>query len=45
VGTAGARTAVLSATARPPRTSGEIVTDDGEGGIRLAEFLSTAKFI
>ncbi len=45
VGTAAARTAVLSATARPPRTSGEIVKDDGAGGIRLAEFLSAAKFI
>jgi electron transfer flavoprotein beta subunit len=36
---------VLSATARPPRVSGDLVKDDGEGGIRLAEFLTTQKFI
>jgi electron transfer flavoprotein beta subunit len=36
---------VLSATARPPRVSGDLVKDDGEGGIRLAEFLTAQKFI
>jgi electron transfer flavoprotein beta subunit len=45
VGLAGARTAVESATARPPRTAGEIVTDEGEGAKRLAAFLAERKFI
>jgi electron transfer flavoprotein beta subunit len=44
VGLRGARTAVTSVTARPPRESGQIVTDDGDGGVRLAEFLTTQKF-
>jgi electron transfer flavoprotein beta subunit len=38
-------TKVLSATARPPRTAGEMVTDDGDGGGRLAAFLGRQKFI
>ncbi len=45
VGAAGAYTRVLSATKRPPRAQGEIVTDEGDGGTRLAEFLSARKFI
>jgi hypothetical protein len=37
---------VLSATARPARESGEVVTDDdGDGGGSLAAFLSAQKFI
>jgi electron transfer flavoprotein beta subunit len=40
-----AYTKVLSATARPPRAGGEIVTDDGAGGGELAAFLSAQKFI
>ena len=38
-------TKVLSATARPPRGGGELVTDEGDGGTRLAGFLSAQKFI
>ena len=45
VGTAGAYTTVLSATKRPPREQGQIVTDEGDGGTKLAEFLSARKFI
>jgi electron transfer flavoprotein beta subunit len=45
VGTAGAYTAVLSATARPPRVSGDLVKDEGEGGIALAAYLAAHKFI
>ncbi|MER5628390.1 electron transfer flavoprotein subunit beta/FixA family protein [Streptosporangium sp. NPDC002544] len=45
VGSAGARTRVESFTARPPREKGEVVTDEGEGGLRLAEFLSAGKFV
>ncbi|MEO3756118.1 electron transfer flavoprotein subunit beta/FixA family protein [Streptomyces sp. B6B3] len=45
VGLEGARTAVASATERPPRTAGEIITDEGEGGKRLAAFLAERKFV
>ncbi len=45
VGLAGAWTTVLSFARRPPRSQGEIVTDDGDGGTRLAEFLSAQKFL
>ncbi|MEY9835290.1 electron transfer flavoprotein subunit beta [Streptacidiphilus sp. EB103A] len=45
VGLAGAWTAVDSATARPARTAGTIVKDEGEGGKQLAEFLASQKFI
>ena len=39
VGEAGARTRVLSATPRPPREP-VVVTDTGDGGVRLAAFLA-----
>ena len=45
VGTAGATTKVLDITARPPRTAGTVVTDEGDGGVKLAEYLSAQKFI
>lgn len=46
VGLSGAWTTVLEATARPPRTAGEIVTDDdGSGATALTEFLASRKFI
>jgi len=45
VGLAGAWTKVLSFTKRPPRTQGEVVTDEGDGGAKLAEFLSARKFL
>jgi electron transfer flavoprotein beta subunit len=45
VGLRGARTAVTSVTARPARSSGQIIEDDGDGAARLAEFLATQKFI
>jgi electron transfer flavoprotein beta subunit len=38
-GTAGARTETLSAAPRPERAEPEIVTDKGEGGVALADFL------
>jgi len=44
-GLASAFTKVLSATARPPRGGGEIVADDGDGGVKLAGFLAAQKFI
>ncbi|WP_405456052.1 electron transfer flavoprotein subunit beta/FixA family protein [Streptomyces sp. NBC_00101] len=45
VGLAGAWTVVDAAVARPARTAGTIVKDEGEGGRRLAEFLVGQKFI
>lgn len=46
VGLDAAWTAVESTEARPPRTAGEIVTDeDGSGANALVEFLAAKKFI
>ena len=46
VGLSAAWTAVEGVEARPPRTKGEIVTDDGgSGATALVEFLATKKFI
>ena len=45
VGLAGAATAVADFAARPPRTAGVIVTDDGDGGASAAGFLAERKFI
>lgn len=45
VGLAAAWTTVEGVEARPPRTAGEIVTDEGEGGKALAEFLASRKFV
>ena len=45
VGLAGAGTEVVDFAVRPPREAGVIVADDGEGGVRAAEFLATRKFI
>jgi electron transfer flavoprotein beta subunit len=45
VGLAAAWTTVLQVDARPPRTQGEVVTDAGDGGLKLAEFLTARKFV
>ncbi|MEU8542110.1 electron transfer flavoprotein subunit beta/FixA family protein [Streptomyces sp. NPDC048717] len=45
VGLAGSWTLVGSVAARPARTKGTIVTDEGDGGKQLAAFLSGQKFI
>jgi electron transfer flavoprotein beta subunit len=46
VGLSAAWSAVTDTTARPPRTAGEIVTDeDGSGAKALAAFLASKKFI
>ncbi len=39
VGAAGARTRVLRAEPRPPRTDRRVVVDSGDGGAQLASFL------
>ena len=45
VGLAGAWSAVESVAARPARTAGTVVKDEGEGGTQLAAFLAANKFI
>jgi len=45
VGLANAACEVLSFATRPPRQAGTIVTDDGDGGAKAAEFLAARKFI
>jgi electron transfer flavoprotein beta subunit len=45
VGFAGASTAVVDTSKRPPRQGGTRVTDEGEGGIKLVEYLATEKFV
>ena len=44
VGLGAAWTSVVSIEQRPPRSQGEIVTDEGQGGAALAEFLTSRKF-
>ncbi|TWP36550.1 electron transfer flavoprotein subunit beta/FixA family protein [Leekyejoonella antrihumi] len=45
VGLAGSWTKVTSFAKRPPREKGEIVTDEGDGGTKLAEYLAAQKFV
>ena len=45
VGFAGASTAVVEHAKRPPRQGGTRVTDEGEGGVKLVEFLVSEKFV
>jgi electron transfer flavoprotein beta subunit len=45
VGVSGSRSKVLDATVAPPRAKGTIVTDEGNGGVELADYLATKKFI
>ena len=45
VGLEAAWTQVASVAKRPPREQGEIVTDEGDGGSKLAAFLSAQKFV
>jgi electron transfer flavoprotein beta subunit len=45
VGLAGAWSAVEEFAQRPPRQAGTVVTDEGDAGVKVAEFLATSKFI
>ncbi len=44
-GLAASATEVVSFASRPPREAGTIVTDEGDGGAKAAEFLIARKFI
>jgi electron transfer flavoprotein beta subunit len=45
VGLGGAATEVVSFELRPPRQTGTIVKDEGDGGTKTADFLAAQKFI
>jgi electron transfer flavoprotein beta subunit len=45
VGLSGSWTAVADFATRPPKAAGTVVKDEGDGGVKLAEFLATNKFI
>ena len=45
VGLSAAWTTVEDITARPPRQAGQIVTDEGDGGAKLVEYLAGAKLV
>jgi electron transfer flavoprotein beta subunit len=45
VGLGGAATEVVDFAQRPPREAGTIVKDEGDGGVKVADFLAAQKFI
>ncbi|MGE2835575.1 electron transfer flavoprotein subunit beta/FixA family protein [Mycobacterium sp. SMC-4] len=45
VGVANAGSKVLASTPKPPKTAGEKVTDEGDGGTKIAEYLVGQKII
>jgi electron transfer flavoprotein beta subunit len=45
LGLANATSEVLDFTLRPPRQAGQVVRDEGDGGLKLAEFLAAQKFV
>ncbi|MBP7971994.1 MAG: electron transfer flavoprotein subunit beta/FixA family protein [Candidatus Nanopelagicales bacterium] len=45
VGLAGSASEVVEFAAAPPRAAGVVVTDEGDGGVKIADFLSSQKFI
>jgi electron transfer flavoprotein beta subunit len=45
VGLAGSGSAVLEFAARPPKAAGQIVKDEGDGGVKLADFLASQKIV
>ena len=45
VGLAGATSVVTGSSPRPPREAGQVVTDNGDGGVKIAEYLIGQKLI
>ncbi|MGI8535996.1 MAG: electron transfer flavoprotein subunit beta/FixA family protein [Mycobacteriales bacterium] len=45
VGLASATSSVQSFSNRPPRQAGQIVKDEGDGAVKVAEFLTSQKFL
>jgi electron transfer flavoprotein beta subunit len=45
VGLGGSGSAVNEFAARPPKQAGQIVKDEGDGGVKLAEYLASQKIV
>jgi electron transfer flavoprotein beta subunit len=45
VGLTNAATEVIEFAEAPPREQGQIVKDEGDGGVKIAEFLASKKFV
>ncbi|HEV2782117.1 MAG TPA: electron transfer flavoprotein subunit beta/FixA family protein [Actinophytocola sp.] len=45
IGLANAATTVVEAAPKPPRSAGQRVTDEGDGGVKIAEYLVSQKLI
>ena len=45
IGAGAAWSSVADFAARPPKSAGVVVTDEGDGGLKLASYLSEQKFI
>ncbi|WP_188667598.1 electron transfer flavoprotein subunit beta/FixA family protein [Tersicoccus solisilvae] len=45
VGAAGSWTRVLAATERPARTAGTVITDEGNAGVKLVDFLAERRLL
>ncbi len=45
VGVANAGTTVTASTPKPPRTAGERIADEGDGGVKIAQYLVSNKII
>jgi electron transfer flavoprotein beta subunit len=45
VGLANAPSQVASFATKPPRSAGQVVKDEGDGGVKIAEFLASQKLV
>ena len=45
VGLANATSEVVGVTVRPPRQAGQVIKDEGDGGVKIAEFLAAQKLV
>jgi electron transfer flavoprotein beta subunit len=45
VGASGAWSEVADFAARPPKAAGVVVIDEGDGGVKIADFLTSQKII
>jgi electron transfer flavoprotein beta subunit len=45
VGLAGAASQVVDFANKPPRQAGQVVKDEGDGGVKIAEFLASQKLV
>ncbi|MCW1250412.1 electron transfer flavoprotein subunit beta/FixA family protein [Acaricomes phytoseiuli] len=45
VGFAGAKAVVQQAAAKPPRSAGVVITDNGDAGVKLVDFLTEQKIL